>query len=980
MNTEDEKLTINHSEIETKWQSQWKENKVFEPKINDKPKYFGNVAYPYANSVMHIGHGRTYSIADIFLRYQRVLGKNVLQPLGFHISGTPVLAVSDGIKRGDEKILKQVTEAISDYVNSESESSELIETFKDPKNIANFFSNTIEGSLESIGIAIDWSRQFTTGEPMYNKFIEWQFSKLKNAGLLVQGKYPILYSVDDENAVGEDDIKDGDVDKVSVSNMVGIKFAVCGEENAFVICATLRCDALFCVQNLWIKESMKVARLSVGVEINNKVVNEIWYVACDAINKVKYQFDNVKVLDENLLGSYFTGKTVTAPIVNKEIPIYSAEFCDSKHGTGLVYSSPADSPHDYLNLFEIKFPGKSLNDSEFTGCEPLGLTPITETFDKKKQKISYMFDIPAYDMLMKRNIFKSAGNSEVLETAKQDLYKEAHFGSKMINSGEFDGLVLKKNIAGDRVRDVLFEKGLAVNFYETSRRATTRGNDNVIVANLQGQWFLNYSSREVKDKAQELLSESNFFPANLKESEAGYIEWANMRPCARKRGLGTQIPYDRDWIVEPLSDSTIYQMLYMISGLIRDNESIVEKLSFEVLDYIYFGTGAPETFDIDKVFLSAARAQVEYWNNVDFRYVGQTHMSNHLNFLIYHYSLIFPKSMWPKTIVAGSLMMRDGEKISKSKGNGTPLFRMKNTYGSDLYRLYIGVNSNFDTEMDFKEDEILNLSKKFDRWTDLIGRSLECEKKDFDSYSDIDKWLISKFYKSVEVYFENFENFKIREAYVEVLYEVLNNINYHSRRAGEGSTINVLRFIAKDYLILMTPIVPHICEELYSRIKINSEEFISLKAFDTDYKEFISKEILDKEEIMFDLIRKVSAQMESSNEKVSKVSIIQAKSDKFELFDLIKNTLATDGKNPKLIFGKIAETLPQYVNFGKKFVPKCLGAGISFYLSKEEEKKLLRENLEFFKAEFGCDVEVLDADNLEDNSTASPRDFQIKVE
>jgi leucyl-tRNA synthetase len=976
MNIEDEKFTINHSEIETKWQSQWKENKVFEPKISDKPKYFGNVAYPYANSVMHIGHGRTYSIADIFLRYKRVLGKNVLQPLGFHISGTPVLAVSDGIKRGDKKILKQVTEAIFDYVSSESESLELIETFKDPKNIAKFFSNTIEGSLESIGVGIDWSRQFTTGEPMYNKFIEWQFSKLKDAGLLVQGKYPILYSVDDENAVGEDDIKDGDIDKVSVSNMVGIKFAVCSEENSFVICATLRCDALFCVQNLWIKESMEVARLSVGSCENS----EIWYVAKDAINKIKYQFDDVKVLDENLLGSYFTGKTVIAPVVDKEIPMYSAEFCDSKHGTGLVYSSPADSPHDYLNLFEIKFPGKSLNDSEFAGCEPLGLTPITETFDKKKEKISYMFDIPAYDILMKNKIYESFGNSENLERVKQELYKEAHFGAKMINSGEFNGLVLKKNIAGDKVRDVLFEKGLAVPFYETSRRATTRGNDNVIVANLQGQWFLNYSSREVKDKAQELLSESNFFPTNLKASEAGYIEWANMRPCARKRGLGTQIPYDRDWIVEPLSDSTIYQMLYMISGLIRDNESVVEKLSFEVLDYIYFGTGIPENLDIDQVFLSAARAQVEYWNNVDFRYVGQTHMSNHLNFLIYHYSLIFPKSMWPKTIVAGSLMMRDGEKISKSKGNGTPLFRMKNTYGSDLYRLYIGVNSNFDTEMDFKEDEIVNLSKKFDRWTDLIGKSLECEKKDFDSYSDIDKWLISKFYKSVELYFENFENFKIREAYVEVLYEVLNNINYHSRRAGEESTINVLRFIAEDYLILMTPIVPHICEELYSKVKSSDDDFISLKAFDTDYKEFIVSEILDKEEIMFDLIRKVSAQMESSSEKVSKVSIIQAKSDKFELFDLIKNTLATDGKNPKLIFGKIAETLPQYVNFGKKFVPKCLGAGISFYLSKEEEKKLLRENLEFFKSEFGCDVEVLNADTLEDNSTASPRDFQIRLE
>ena len=980
MNTNNDEITINHSEIETKWQSQWKENKVFEPKINDKPKYFGNVAYPYANSVMHIGHGRTYSIADIYLRYQRVLGKNVLQPLGFHISGTPVLAVSDGIKRKDKKTLTQVRNAISDYVTSEKESNDLIETFKDPANIAKFFSGTIEGSLDSIGIGIDWSRQFTTGEPMYNKFIEWQFSKLKKAGLLVQGKYPILYSVDDQNAVGEDDIRDGDIDKVSVSNMVGIKFAVCGEENTFVLCATLRPDALFCAQNLWIKSSMEIAKLKVGTEF--------WYVAKDAINKVKYQFDDVSHVSD-LDGTYFLDKFVIAPMVDKKIPCYNAEFCDSKHGTGLVYSSPADSPHDYLNLFEIKFPGKSL--SEFTDSEPLNLTPITETFDKKKQKISYQFDIPAYDILMKNKIYNTENNSENLERVKQELYKEAHFGSKMINSGEFDGLVLKKNIAGDKVRDVLFDKNLAVNFYETSRRATTRGDDNVIVANLQGQWFLKYSDRAVKDKALELLEQSNYFPANLKASQAGYIEWANMRPCARKRGLGTQIPYDRDWIVEPLSDSTIYQMLYLVSGLINEYKIDTEKLSFEVFDYLYFGTGVASKLDIDQEFLTKAREQVVYWNNVDFRYVGMSHMSNHLNFLIYHYSLIFPKSMWPKTFVAGNLMMRDGQKISKSKGNGTPLFRMKKQYGSDLYRLYIGVNSNCDVEMDFKEEEIVNLSKKFDRWTDLISQSLECEKKDFNSYSDIDKWLISKFYKSVELYFEHFENFKIREAYVEVLYEVLNNINYHSRRAGEKATINVLRFIAEDYLILMTPIVPHICEELYCKIKSNkndsvtiedssehfdkSKSFISLKAYETCGKDFISQEILDKEEIVFDLIKKVSANIERT-ENVKIVIITQAKSDKFELFDLIKSTLETDGKNPKVIFGKIAKKLPQYVKFAKKFVPKCLGAGISFYLSKEDEKKLLMENLEFFKSEFGCDVVISE----DDSEKASPREFEITLE
>ena len=82
-------IEINQKEIEKKWQKIWEENKVFDAKPKKQEKYFGTVAYPYANSILHIGHGKTNVTAEIFLRYQRLLGKNVLFPMGFHISGTP---------------------------------------------------------------------------------------------------------------------------------------------------------------------------------------------------------------------------------------------------------------------------------------------------------------------------------------------------------------------------------------------------------------------------------------------------------------------------------------------------------------------------------------------------------------------------------------------------------------------------------------------------------------------------------------------------------------------------------------------------------------------------------------------------------------------------------------------------------------------------------------------------------------------------
>ena len=960
-------------QIETKWQKIWKEKKTFEPKINiSQKKYFGNVAYPYANSVLHIGHGRTYTIADIYLRYQRLLGKNVLQPLGFHISGTPVLAVSDGIKRKDEKTIKQVRDAISDYITTKKEQDKIIETFKEPKNIADFFSNKIEGALDSIGIGIDWTRQFTTGEKFYNKFIEWQYSKLKNAKLLKQGKYPILYSAKDENAVGEDDINDGDTDKVSVSNMVAIKFKLIEKTTnpTYLLCATLRPDALFCATNIWIKPDMQLVKLNVN--------NETWIVSKKAQVKIEHQFENVKFIEE-LKGDSLLKEKVIAPIIEKEIPIYKADFCDENHGTGIVYSSPADSPHDYINLFETKYPNKSLKD--FQDKDPLNLTPITETFDKKGKQIQYRFNIPAYDILIKNKIFNSKGNEEKLEEVKQELYKEAHYGAKLINAKIFTGLPLKNNIAADKVKEELEKNNLAVIFYETSRRATTRNKDDVIVADLQGQWFLDYSDRKVKDKAQELLSNANFYPSNLRQAEEGYIEWANMRPCARKRGLGTKIPYDKDWVIEPLSDSTIYQMLYMISHLVRKHNIMPEELTFEIFDYLYLNKQLSSKNQISKEFLEEAKKEVKYWNNVDFRYVGMPHMSNHLNFLIYHYSLIFPKTMWPSMIVAGNLMMRDGQKISKSKGNGTPLYRIKNLYGADLYRLYIATNSNYDVEMDFKDTEIFQLEKKFERWQSLIENSFTKKLKTYSEFNNTNKWLISKFYSRTKEYFTFFEEFRIREAFVNILYEFLNEINYHERRVGVDETLEVIRFIAHDYLKLLTPVAPHICEELNERLGENKKE-ISLQSFDTDVNKYINLDAQKEEGIVETLLTKITAHKELKKIiQLNKITIVQASDIRYDLFEKL-NSLLKKTNDFKTLFNEITKDnkFKPEIKFIQKFLPKTLKEGLTTYIGKEQEAKTLNKIQDFLSKEFNCNIEIISNDTLEQKTNSIPGEPAIILE
>jgi leucyl-tRNA synthetase len=923
-------------DIEVKWQKHWKDNKTFQPKISDKEKCFVTVPYPYANSALHIGHGRTSTMADVFARYNRVLGKNVLYPCGFHISGTPVLAVSDRIKNDDPKQIQLTKEAIAEYVSDPAEQEALLASFVDPFKIADFFSNKIEDTFDTIGLSIDWSRQFTTGDSGYHKFVQWQFRKLKDLGILVQGKYPILYSPADDNAVGEDDIKDGDTEKVSLQEMKYIKFKLT-DANEYLVAATLRPDSLFGATNLYIKPDMVLVKLQVG--------SDVWIVSRASQIKIENQFDNVLLVSEHL-GKEFIDKEVTVPIINKVVPIYPMDYPDENHGTGVVYSSPADSPPDYMYLFELKFPGEKLSAYQE---DPLKLTAITKTQDKKGNEIVYKSGIPAFDKLHKFGIFEVTGNHDKLEQAKEELYKEAHYGAVMINCGEFDGTPLKGNKGAMAVNAALEAQSFGGIFYETSRRAVTRAGTPVIVANLDGQWFLDYSAEETKEKGYKLLNEMEYLPESLKKTQQGYLEWVQKRPCARKRGIGTPLPGAEDWVVEPLSDSTIYQMYYLFAQHLNDGSLKVEELTDDFFNYIYSITETAAPSEL----ATKIKSDVDYWQSFDLRYTAAPHMSNHLSFLIFHYALMFPKQLQPKKIAIAGLMIKDGAKISKSKGNGVPLIQVREKYGSDMYRLYCAVGASFDVQMDFRDEDLTQLEKKFSNWKQLMFDARGVTPKlDLDG---VDNWLISKFYSRAKEYFAVMKDFKVREAYIQVLYEFLNDIAYHERRTSMENTTRVLAHIYKEYVTLMTPVVPHIAEELLGG-------HASFAEFTTDCDSKITGDAEDIENIARNLLSNVSQMKTKKNlDDLHTVTIVQATESKFKLFDAIKAKLA-ETREFKIIMQSLMSEFGKDSKFIQKFVPKTLSDGLDAYLSKTDEALYLESIKVFLEAEFDCSV-VLVSDN-----------------
>src|ERR1041385_4565502 len=132
------KVSLDLSSLEQKWRKLWSKNKIFEPEVdNSKVKYFTTVAYPYPNSPQHVGHGRTYTLADVHARYKRMKGYNVLFPMGFHYTGTPIVSMSQRIKSNDLELIETFEQMykIPDGV---------ISSFKEPKKIADFFHEEIK--------------------------------------------------------------------------------------------------------------------------------------------------------------------------------------------------------------------------------------------------------------------------------------------------------------------------------------------------------------------------------------------------------------------------------------------------------------------------------------------------------------------------------------------------------------------------------------------------------------------------------------------------------------------------------------------------------------------------------------------------------------------------------------------------------------------------------------------------------------------
>ncbi|MDD3454403.1 MAG: class I tRNA ligase family protein, partial [Methanobacteriales archaeon] len=185
-------------DIERKWQKRWEKAGIFQANPEGDEKLFLTVAYPYPSGAMHIGHGRTYTVPDVYARFKRMQGYNVLFPMAWHVTGAPVIGIARRIQRKDPWTW-EIYQKVHKVPPGE------LEKFTDPEYIVEYFSKEYKRIMKAMGYSIDWRREFKTTDPQYQKFIEWQIKKLKKKGLIRKGEHPVKYCPECENPVGDHD-------------------------------------------------------------------------------------------------------------------------------------------------------------------------------------------------------------------------------------------------------------------------------------------------------------------------------------------------------------------------------------------------------------------------------------------------------------------------------------------------------------------------------------------------------------------------------------------------------------------------------------------------------------------------------------------------------------------------------------------------------------------------------------------------------
>lgn len=602
---------MNTKEIEKKWQKYWDDHDVFKAKNNsEKPKYYYLVEFPYpSGSGLHVGHVRSYTALDAMSRKKRMEGYNVLFPIGWDAFGAPAEQY-----------------AIKNHIHPKDAVKENIKVFKQ--------------QVKNLGISFDWDREFSTTDPEYYKWTQWQFLKFFEHGMAYKDKKNInwcpkcktgLSNEDSSGGVCErcgtkviqkekeqwllkmsdysqklldgldeteflDRIKTAQINWIGKSEGAEIDFDLTVDDKLKVY--TTRPDTLFGCTFMVVSPEHPLLEKYKDVIKNISEIKDYQKRA-----KEKTEFERTELSKEKT-GIKVEGIEAINPLNGKKIPLFTADYVMMHYGTGAIMAVPAHDERDY-------------------------------EFAKK-------FNIP------------------IIEVIKGgDISQAPYIGDgEMINSDFLNGIKTKKEAIAKMI-EFLESKGIA------TRKTNYRLQDWIF--SRQRFWGepiplvhcekCGWQPVPYDELPVVLPDVAHYEPTDDGESPlANITDWVNTTcpKCGGKAKRETDtMP---NW-----AGSSWYWLRYM------DPHNEKEFCSQEAL---------------------------KYWGMVDYYNGGMEHATRHLLYarfwhrFLYDIGLVPTKEPFKKRVAHGMILGANGEKMSKSKGNIINPDDMVNQYGADALRCY----------------------------------------------------------------------------------------------------------------------------------------------------------------------------------------------------------------------------------------------------------------------------------------------------
>ncbi|MCK4952660.1 leucine--tRNA ligase [Candidatus Bathyarchaeota archaeon] len=819
-------MKINWKKLEEKWRRKWEKAKIFEADPDpERKKCFVTFPYPYMNGPLHVGHGFTATRVDVYARFKRMQGYNTLFPWAWHWTGEPIVGAALRVKMGDQKEIRALK--VIDGVPEEK-----LKKLVDPVYMAQYYTRESKKAVRRIGYSIDWRREFhtTSLEPTFSRFVEWQYNTLREMGYVAKGTHPVVWCPNCESPTGDHDRLEGE--GVSPEEYTLIKFPF---NNSYLPAATFRPETIYGVTNMFINPE--------ATYVEAQVEDEKWIISKQAAEKLVEQLRKVKI-EREFKGIELVGKFFRDPITKRKLPILPGWFVNSDSATGVVYSVPAHAPADWIAIKDlVENPGR---------LQEVGLDPGIVKNIKPISMISVegFGEYPAVEIVKQLKI-KDQFDPKVEEATNILYKKEFHTGVLKPICGKYAGKLVK-TVKTELIEDFV-KDNIADSIYDIPQEVICRCTTRCLVKILADQWFLLYSDPEWKIKTHEAADKANIYPETARSYFHDRMDWLREWACVRRTGLGTPLPWSPGWIVETLSDSTIYMAFYTINKHIKQHGIKTEQLSGKVFDYIFLEKGnvkkVAEDSGVEPAILEEMRAEFLYWYPVDLRISAKELIPNHLSFFLFQHTALFPRELWPRGISVNGMVMIEGAKMSKSKGNFVTLKNAINQHGADATRLTSILGAQGMDDPDWREKNASSTNVKLQSFHNFLNQlTKNSGRKEITS---LDLWLLNAIQKRIHQVTEALETLKTRTAAEVGFFEIWNDIRWYLRRVRKPNQI-VLNQVVNIWIRLLTPFIPYTCEEFW--YLMGNRDFISTTDWPSYDKSKINVEAEESESLVKNLL------------------------------------------------------------------------------------------------------------------------------